>query len=254
VKRRLGFGLSLLVALSLHAVILLVPRVAGRGAPAAQTIEVSLAVEPEGPGAVVPSPPAAPKGWAAPAPPAAAPAASAPTSAPTAAAPEPPSSPAPPGAPPDTPPADKVPESFAAPGEAAASAASEAAPGGSGTAASASFSSQGGGSGVAVPGGGAAQGAGAAGTTTSKPRPRGEIKPGYPPRARRAGWEGVATIRAVIDETGRVVSAEVLASSGHQSLDQAALEAVKSARFDPALRGARPVASPVDIPVRFRLN
>jgi protein TonB len=62
------------------------------------------------------------------------------------------------------------------------------------------------------------------------------------------------TISAFIDETGRVVSAVVLDSSGHQSLDAAALEAVKRTRFHPAEREARPVSSPLIIPVRFRLN
>jgi protein TonB len=62
------------------------------------------------------------------------------------------------------------------------------------------------------------------------------------------------TISAFIDETGVVVSAEVLSSSGHAVLDQAALDAVRRALFDPAERGARPVSSRLIIPFRFRLN
>ena len=100
-----------------------------------------------------------------------------------------------------------------------------------------------------------AGGSGEAGrSTVLKPRPHGEILAEYPRAARRAGWEGVVTISAFIDASGKVVSAEILSSSGHQSLDQAALQAVKRATFDPALRGGRPVSSPVNIPVRFRLN
>jgi protein TonB len=94
----------------------------------------------------------------------------------------------------------------------------------------------------------------AAATVISIPRPRGEILPQYPRSARKAGWEGVVTIGAYIDEAGKVVSAEIIASSGHESLDQAALEAVRRASFHPAQRGAKPVASRVIIPVRFRLN
>jgi protein TonB len=76
----------------------------------------------------------------------------------------------------------------------------------------------------------------------------------YPRNAKRAGWQGVVTIRAFIDETGRVVSAVVLSSSGHESLDLSALEAVKNTWFDPAVRHAKPVSSPLLIPVRFQLN
>jgi periplasmic protein TonB len=64
----------------------------------------------------------------------------------------------------------------------------------------------------------------------------------------------VVTIGAFIDEAGKVVSAEVVASSGHQALDQAALEAVRRASFHPARWGEKSVASRVIIPVRFRLN
>jgi protein TonB len=94
----------------------------------------------------------------------------------------------------------------------------------------------------------------AAASTTLAPRPRGEILPVYPRSAKKAGWQGVVTIRAFIDDTGRVLSAVVLTSSGHQSLDLAALEAVKSTWFEPAVREARPVSSPLLIPVRFQLN
>ena len=58
---------------------------------------------------------------------------------------------------------------------------------------------------------------------------------------------------ALVDESGTVTSAEVLSSSGHGSLDQAALEAVRRAAFTPALRDGKPVACRIVIPVRFRL-
>jgi len=64
----------------------------------------------------------------------------------------------------------------------------------------------------------------------------------------------VVTIRVVIDKEGRVVSAGIFASSGHRTLDQAALEAVKRAPFDPGRQGATPVSSTGDVVVRFHLN
>jgi protein TonB len=258
VKPWQGFGLSLLVALGLHAAILLIPRIAGRGDAAAPTIEVSLASLPAGPGSEETQPAAAPKGGArivappaAPAPPAAATQESSPAQEPPAAAP-------------DSAPPDRVFDTPAATSEV------EAAAGAGGTGSTAAPGSGGSGTGVAdmqpvgAPAGtgnvGAGNGGGPAGmggagdSVVSKPRPRGEILPEYPRGARRAGWQGVVTIRAVVDETGKVVSAEILVSSGHKSLDQAALEAVKRALFDPARRGGKPFSSPINQPVRFTLN
>ena len=51
-----------------------------------------------------------------------------------------------------------------------------------------------------------------------------------------------------------LVSAGIFASSGHRTLDQAALEAVKRAPFDPGRQGATPVSSTGDVVVRFHLN
>jgi protein TonB len=51
-----------------------------------------------------------------------------------------------------------------------------------------------------------------------------------------------------------VTSAEVLSSSGHGSLDQAALEAVRRTTFDPALQDGKPVVCRIVIPVRFTLT
>jgi protein TonB len=53
---------------------------------------------------------------------------------------------------------------------------------------------------------------------------------------------------------GRVGSARVASSSGHGSLDRAALKAVKRWRFRPALRGGKPVTATLMVPVVFRLE
>ncbi len=85
------------------------------------------------------------------------------------------------------------------------------------------------------------------------PTTRTAILPTYPRSARRSGLEGVVKVAAVVDESGKVTSAEVLSSSGHGSLDQAAVEAVRRAAFDPALQDGRPIACRIVIPVRFKL-
>jgi len=239
VKPRNAFALSVLAALSLHAIILFVPRIAGQRDPGPQAIEVTLD-SPPGQGFDV-SPVSPPRMGAASPP------------APAAAEPHGVASAASDRAAPGSQPPDGVSESPAAAGGAGASAGTEspaaASASGVSAVAVASFGGQGGGTGApgeATPG--------AAGSTTLAPRPRGEILPAYPRSAKKAGWQGVVTIRAFIDDTGRVVSAMVLTSSGHESLDLSALEAVKSARFDPAVREARPVSSLLLIPVRFQLN
>jgi protein TonB len=88
----------------------------------------------------------------------------------------------------------------------------------------------------------------------SAPRPLAAIQPVYPRAARRAGWQGVVRIRALVGITGNVASAEVAQSSGHAILDEAALEAVRLTVFAPAEQAGKAVASLVIIPVRFQLN
>ena len=85
-------------------------------------------------------------------------------------------------------------------------------------------------------------------------RPTRTIAPEYPPAAVRRAQQGRVTIGARVSAAGRVTSAEVLRSSGHALLDAAALRAVRSARFHPAARNGRPVASTVTVPIRFALR
>jgi TonB family protein len=76
----------------------------------------------------------------------------------------------------------------------------------------------------------------------------------YPASARRLGQQGLVKIRADVDVQGFVVSCQVVASSGYDSLDKAAVQAVKSTRFMPAKKNGRTVASSIIIPVRFKLT
>ena len=55
------------------------------------------------------------------------------------------------------------------------------------------------------------------------------IVPVYPRSARRRGHEGCVTVEISVAEDGNVVGAEVVASSGHDELDQAALQAALAA-------------------------
>ena len=78
--------------------------------------------------------------------------------------------------------------------------------------------------------------------------------PGYPQSARRAGREGVVTVRVLVGTDGNPVSVTVRVTSGREDFDDAAVSAVKKWRFSPAKRGGEPVASLHDVRIRFRLD
>ena len=54
----------------------------------------------------------------------------------------------------------------------------------------------------------------------------------YPPEARRNGWEGTVILKLEINEKGRLEKATLHRSSGHDVLDRAALQMIRSARFE----------------------
>jgi TonB family protein len=80
------------------------------------------------------------------------------------------------------------------------------------------------------------------------------VEPLYPERARRAGIEGVATVRVRLDPAGAVVAVELLRTSGSRLLDDAALAAARDSRFAPASRDAAQVASEALATYRFELR
>ena len=77
--------------------------------------------------------------------------------------------------------------------------------------------------------------------------------PVYPMRARRRGFEGFVVLRVRVSATGKPVSVQVVGSSGHDVLDDAAVKAVWQWEFRPATVGGNPVEAELDIPIRFRL-
>jgi protein TonB len=75
-------------------------------------------------------------------------------------------------------------------------------------------------------------------------------QPGYTEAARAAGIEGKVRISITVDQTGQVTDVKVLQSLGH-GLDEAALAAAKSARFEAAVRCGKPSSSTFTISMRF---
>lgn len=79
-------------------------------------------------------------------------------------------------------------------------------------------------------------------------------KPEYPAVARSRGWQGKVLLRVKVSAEGLSDDVSVEQSSGHDILDESAVEAVKKWRFIPAKRGDTPVASSVIVPIDFKLR
>jgi periplasmic protein TonB len=58
-------------------------------------------------------------------------------------------------------------------------------------------------------------------------------KPDYPVQSIRGHEEGVTGLEVCVDAHGRVTSADIVSTSGHKRLDDAALKWVRTARFKP---------------------
>jgi protein TonB len=93
-------------------------------------------------------------------------------------------------------------------------------------------------------------------TVTRQARPQGgyQVRPSYPATPRRLGIQGTALLRVHVLADGRIGDVLVEKSAGHPELDDAATDAVKRWRFDPARRGSDAVAMWVLLPVEFKLR
>lgn len=92
------------------------------------------------------------------------------------------------------------------------------------------------------------------GYSEAMPRYRENRPPAYPGAARQRGYEGDVLIAAEVRADGRIGAVRVKRSSGYASLDDSALEAVRSWRFEPARRMGAVVDAWVEIPIRFKLS
>jgi periplasmic protein TonB len=91
---------------------------------------------------------------------------------------------------------------------------------------------------------------------THRAIPRGgyQYLPSYPSSARRLGIQGTTLLQVLVSDDGRVSDVIVKQSAGHPDLDQAAVNAVRRWRFEPARRGPEPVAMWVQLPFEFRFR
>jgi TonB family protein len=74
----------------------------------------------------------------------------------------------------------------------------------------------------------------------------------YPPEALRDRLEATVGVQLVVNETGHVAEARVVAPAGH-GFDEAALDAVRRFTFEPARRNGVAIRSTVDLAFEFHL-
>lgn len=79
-------------------------------------------------------------------------------------------------------------------------------------------------------------------------------KPEYPSLAKSRDWQGKVSLRVKVSAAGLSAEVEIEHSSGHDILDDAAIDAVKQWRFIPAKRGETAVDSSVVVPIVFSLH
>lgn len=79
-------------------------------------------------------------------------------------------------------------------------------------------------------------------------------RPVFPRVSRELGEQGTVRLRVLVDEQGRPTSILVAQSSGFPRLDQAAISALKAARFKPYQEGGVPQSRWVLAPFTFNLT
>lgn len=72
--------------------------------------------------------------------------------------------------------------------------------------------------------------------------------------ARAAGHSGRVLVVASVNALGRATNVTISKSSGHASLDQAALSAARASTYNPKRIGGLPLPSSITIPYSFRLD
>lgn len=86
------------------------------------------------------------------------------------------------------------------------------------------------------------------------PRLIGEISPDYPVQARRRGLEGVVVIRVTISTSGEPVDTTIVSPSEHSQLNEAAVSAVRAARFRPGTIDKDPSEMSLSIRIVFEVS
>ncbi len=76
----------------------------------------------------------------------------------------------------------------------------------------------------------------------------------YPALSRRRREIGLVIVSTLVDTDGRVVQTQIFQSSGFERLDDAAIAAVRKARFKPYMQSGQAATGWARIPIRFELD
>ncbi len=90
------------------------------------------------------------------------------------------------------------------------------------------------------------------GRSVTPPRLIYKPEPEYSDEAREMKYQGIVTLSVVVDTDGRTKRVEVVHSLG-MGLDEKAVEAVRTWRFEPGMKEGHPVPTQVTVDVDFRL-
>ena len=88
----------------------------------------------------------------------------------------------------------------------------------------------------------------------SPPVPVNRLPPTYPAALLRKGVGGRVLVTAKVDAAGRVTSASIKQSSGHDALDKSAIQAVGKWKFKPGTKGGKPVPATCVVPFNFEVK
>lgn len=77
---------------------------------------------------------------------------------------------------------------------------------------------------------------------------------GYPDISKRLGEEGKVLVQFTIAADGTVVNAAVQGTSGHDRLDQAAVECISRWRWKPAEQNGQPTAATSQLYIQYKLT
>ncbi|WP_415887574.1 energy transducer TonB [Neptuniibacter sp. QD29_5] len=78
--------------------------------------------------------------------------------------------------------------------------------------------------------------------------------PEYPRKAMRKRQQGTVLLRVLVGPQGRNLEVKLYKSSGYESLDEAAIEAVKGWQIEPAMIDGQRVSAWVEVPVTFSIK
>jgi len=84
--------------------------------------------------------------------------------------------------------------------------------------------------------------------------PTYKVPPVYPPRAMRAGIEGVVTVEFTITAAGKVADPRIIKADPPKMFDRAVLRAIKKWKFQPRVVDGKAVPRRATQDIRFRLN